>query len=276
MAMDDLASIPDLQAKHRKVLAELGITTSDDLAAADAKDVSAAMGRMRPPPTLAEIRRWQGAARRGAADRADGSDWERAATFVVSFEQRARGGVWERQLVAEQTELEPEQPPQVWSSWDCGEICGWMTGRIATAEQTEAPARKDKAPARRRRKQNGAPAPIQLEVVGLASEAGDVDLISEPRDGEREVLDVSETDRAVITVGGVHPDQVVLLVLRVQRRGRPGRNLHEPIPHRGLGRVQLPLAGVDVGTHDAKVLAWAPDRSVAAAAVELPVLVRRR
>jgi hypothetical protein len=276
MTMDDLASIPDLQAKHRKVLTELGITTRDELAAADAKELSAAMGRMRPRPTLAEVRRWQGAARRGAGSRADGSDWERAATFVVSFEQRARGGASERQLVAEQTELEPEQPPRVWPGWDCREICGWMAGRIAAAEQMEAPARKDTAPARRTRRQNGASAPIHIEVVGLANEAGEVDPISEPRDGVREILEVSETDRAVIAVGGVNPDQVVLVVVRVQRRGRPGRNVHEPIPHRGLGRVQLPLAGVAVGTHDAKVLAWAPDRSVAAAAVELPVLVRRR
>jgi hypothetical protein len=275
MAMDDLASIPDMQDKHRRVLAErLGITTSGELAAADPKDVSAAMRRLRPRPTLAEIERWQDTAR-GSATRADGSDWERAATFVVSFEQRGRDGSRERQLVAEQTELEPEQPPEVWAGWDCHEICSWMSGRIAADEPGEAPAARVAAARPGRRKQDAAPAPIQIQVVGLASEAGEVNLTSKRRAAVPDVLEVSDAGRAVVAVGGVEPDQVVHLVVRVRRPGRAGRNLHKPVVHRGRGQVELPLTKVDVGAHRAKVLAWAPDRSVAAASVKLPTLMRR-
>lgn len=274
MTMDDLASIPDLQDKHRKALADLGITTRGELAAADPKDVSAAMRRMRPRPTLAAIRRWQDAAERSAV-RADGSDWERAATFVVSFEQRERDGAWERQLVAEQTELEPEQPPKVWAGWDCHEICGWMSGRIAADEPAEAPAAKAAAARPERRKPTADPAPIHIDVVGLASEAGALDLAAKRRAAVPDAFDVSEAGRAVVAVSGVDPDQVVHLVVRVRRAGRPGRNLHKPVVHRGRGRVELPLTRVDVGTHNAKVLAWAPDRSVAASSVRLPTLVRR-
>lgn len=273
MAMDDLASIPDLADKHRKVLAGLDITTSGELAGADPKEISTAMRRLRPRPTLAEIGRWQAAAR-GSAGRADGSDWERAATFVVSFEQRERDGSWERQVVAEQTELEPEQPPEVWSGWDCREACTWMSGRIATADPAEAPAREPAVAPHRRRKQNADPTPIRIDVVALASETGEIDLASKRRAAAPKTFELSETGRAVVAVGGVDPDQVVHLVVRVRRTGRPGRNLHKPVVHRGRGRVELPLTRVDVGAHNAKVVAWAPDRSVTAASVRLPTLVR--
>ena len=273
MAMDDLASIPDLADKHRKVLAErLGVTTSDELAAADPKAISTAMRRLRPRPTLAEIGRWQAAAR-GSAGRADGSDWERAATFVVSFEQRERDGSWERQVVAEQTELEPEQPAEVWPGWDCHDACTWMSGRIATAGPGEAPA-PEAAVAPDRRRKHADPTPIRIDVVALASEAGEVDLAPKRRAAVPKTFELSETGRAVVAVGGVDPDQVVHLVVRVRRPGRPGRNLHKPVVHRGRGRVELPLTRVDVGAHKAKVVAWAPDRSVTAASVRLPTLVR--
>ncbi|HKO28782.1 MAG TPA: hypothetical protein VJU80_15090 [Solirubrobacteraceae bacterium] len=275
MTTGDLASIPDLQDRHRKVLAErLGITTSGELAAADPKDVSAAMRRLRPRPTLAAIARWQDSARE-SAERADGSEWERAATFVVSFEQRERDGSWERQLVAEQTELEPEQPPEVWPGWDCHEICSWMSGRIVPVEPVRAPARKAASARPGRPRQHADPAPIRIDVVGLTSESGEVDLAPKRRTAVPEALEVSEAGRAVVAVGGVEPDQVVHLVVRVRRPGRPGRNLHKPVVHRGRGRVELPLTRLDVGAHPAKVLAWAPDRSVAAASVRLPTLVRR-
>lgn len=280
MAMDDLASIPGLQDKHRKVLGErLGITTGGELAAADRERIFSEMRRMRPRPTLAEIGRWQDAAGDRASGRADGSDWERAATFVVSFEQRAHEGAWERQLVAEQTELEPEQPPKVWPSWDCQEICSWMSGRISASEPAEDPAAEDpaaKAPAADagQRKPAAAPTPIHVDLVGLSSEAGEIDLAAKRGAAVPEAFEVSRAGRAVIAVGGVDPDQVVHVVVRVRRPNRPGRNLHKPVVQRGRGRVELPLTRVDVGEHDAKVVAWAPDRSVSSATVKLPTLVR--
>jgi hypothetical protein len=273
--MDDLASIPGLADKHRKVLAErLGITTSGELAAADRKDISTAMRRLRPRPTLDEIGQWQDAARGRATGRADGSDWERAATFVVSFEQRAREGSWERQLVAEQMELEPEQAPKVWPGWDCQDICSWMSSRTAAAEPAEDPAANVRAANAGQPKRAADPTPIQVDLVGLSSEAGEIDLASKRRAAAPEAFEVARAGRAVIAVGGVDPEQVVHLVVRVRRPNRPGRNLHKPVVQRGRGRVELPLTRVDVGEHEAKVLAWAPDRSVSATAVKLPTLVR--
>jgi hypothetical protein len=274
--MDDLASIPGLQDKHVKVLAgRLGISTSDELAAADRKDIATAMRRLKPRPTLAEIGRWQDAARHQATNRADGSDWERAGTFVVSFEQRQRDGRRERQLVAEQTELEPEQQPKVWAGWDCRGICSWMSGRIAAAEQAEAAPPPATDTSHDKRKEKAPPGPIHIDVVGLANDVDDVDLTAQPSQAVPEAFEVSGVGRAVVAVGGVDSDQVVHVVARVRRPGRPGRNLHDPVVHRGSGRVELPLARVDVGAHDAKVLAWAPDGSATAAAAALPTLVRR-
>jgi len=61
----------------------------------------------------------------------NGAEWDRAATFVVSFEQRDTGRTRDRRLVVELTEIEPEQPPRVWPGWDCGEICAWMLEELA-------------------------------------------------------------------------------------------------------------------------------------------------
>ena len=67
----------------------------------------------------------------------NGAEWDRAATFVVSFEQRGAGPGCEQRLVVELTEIEPEQPPRVWPSWDCGDICAWMLEELATARARE-------------------------------------------------------------------------------------------------------------------------------------------
>lgn len=120
MAGDDLTSIPGLLDRHRRVLeSRLQIATYDALVRADPKAILAAMSRIRSPrPTLAEIRGWQEQAlhRQGAAGLGEAPGWSRAASFVLSFEHRQVNGQLERRLVAQQTELEPEQeqPPSSW------------------------------------------------------------------------------------------------------------------------------------------------------------------
>jgi hypothetical protein len=133
---DELSSIPDIQDRHRRVLAgELKITTFRALARADRRDIHRAMRNLRPRPTLEQIARWQDHARSGLSEAADQSDWHPAASFAVVFAQRqAKDGEWERRIEVERTEVEPEQEGRTWPEWDCREICGWMRGQLGLAD----------------------------------------------------------------------------------------------------------------------------------------------
>ena len=136
MVADELSSIPDIQDKHRRVLAgELKITTFRALARADRRDIHRAMRNLRPRPTLEQIARWQDHARSRLSEAADQSDWHPAASFAVVFAQRqAKDGEWERRIEVERTEVEPEQEGRAWPEWDCREICGWMRGQLGLAD----------------------------------------------------------------------------------------------------------------------------------------------
>ncbi len=134
MVADELSSIPDVQDKHRRVLAgELKITTFRALARADRRDIHRAMRNLRPRPTLEQIARWQDHARSGLSEAtADQSDWHPAASFAVVFVQRqAEHGEWERRIEVERTEVDPEQQARTWPEWDCREICGWMREQLS-------------------------------------------------------------------------------------------------------------------------------------------------
>ena len=136
MVADELSSIPDIQDKHRRVLAgELKITTFRALARADRRDIHRAMRNLRPRPTLEQIARWQDHARSRLSEAADQSDWHPAASFAVVFAQReAKDGEWEHRIEVERTEVEPEQEGRTWPEWDCREICGWMRGQLGLAD----------------------------------------------------------------------------------------------------------------------------------------------
>ena len=136
MVADELSSIPDIQDKHRRVLAgELKITTFRALARADRRDIHRAMRHLRPRPTLEQIARWQDHARSRLSEAADQSDWHPAASFAVVFAQRqAKDGEWEHRIEVERTEVEPEQEGRIWPEWDCREICGWMRGQLGLAD----------------------------------------------------------------------------------------------------------------------------------------------
>jgi hypothetical protein len=159
---DDLSSIPDLQDKHRRVLAgKLKITTFRALARADRQDIYRAMRESHLRPTHEQIAKWQGHARSRLTEAAtDRSDWPRAASFVVVFAQRQVGDGWEHRIEAERTEVEPEQERRIWAGWDCGGICAWMREQVpgaavpdpeaeaaGPAEPTAIPAQAAAAPA---------------------------------------------------------------------------------------------------------------------------------
>jgi hypothetical protein len=130
---DELNSVPDIQDKHRRVLAgELKITTFRALARADRRDIHRAMRNLRPRPTLEQIARWQDHARSRLSEAAaDQSEWHPAASFAVVFVQRqGEDGEWERRIEVERTEVEPEQEGRTWLEWDCREICGWMREQL--------------------------------------------------------------------------------------------------------------------------------------------------
>lgn len=151
MVADELNSVPDIQDKHRRVLAgELKITTFRALARADRRDIHRAMRNLRPRPTLEQIARWQDHARSRLSEAAaDQSEWHPAASFAVVFVQRqAEDGEWERRIEVERTEVEPEQEGRTWLEWDCREICGWMREQLGlpgTAEPAPGQAGGEEA-----------------------------------------------------------------------------------------------------------------------------------
>src|SRR5690348_11131426 len=93
------------------------------------------MANLRPRPTLELISQWQDQARSMLDEFVtDTSDWHTAASFVIVFGQRHHEGAWERRVEVEQTEVEPERNPQVWTGWDCVPVCAWMTGQLGQPE----------------------------------------------------------------------------------------------------------------------------------------------
>jgi hypothetical protein len=63
----------------------------------------------------------------------DPAEWQTTASFVVVFSQRRTGGIWERRIEAERTEVEPERAMEVWSGWQAAPVCAWMAGQLGQA-----------------------------------------------------------------------------------------------------------------------------------------------
>jgi hypothetical protein len=267
MAGDDLSTIPRLEAKHRRVLGELGVTSAESLAVADPKRIHDAMRRLRPRPTVDDIAAWQEHARRHDLEAAE-PEWERAATFVVSFEQRRGAHGVERQLLVERTELEPEQPAETWAGWDCGSICGWMM------EQLDEAGRPGDEPAEMAPVSWGRPRtrpPLRIEHVTLVGSGVDIDLTG--ADPAAAAIR-SDADRLTVDVAGVNPAHGVNLAARLRPRGKPGLDLGEPVAVQEDGRVEFDLARLPEEPHHASVLLWAADGSSAPTIIRLPPLAR--
>jgi hypothetical protein len=316
---DELSSIPDIQDKHRRVLAgELKITTFRALARADRRDIHRAMRNLRPRPTLEQIARWQDHARSRLSEAADQSDWHPAASFAVVFAQRqAKDGEWERRIEVERTEVEPEQEGRTWPEWDCREICGWMRGQLGLAdvpppevqpaEQPGTGKRAAAGPAPRgagvRPTQPGDAEPAappaarargrgelrigSVTVIDPGSQVGRmaagaggapaVDVVSAGSAGAAQAPPAAPAGplRVEITVGGARRGQEIHAVARVLPRGAPGWNPQDPVVIKGTGAASFDLSRLPEGRHEVALIAWAPDGSMAPAAVRLPEITIR-
>jgi hypothetical protein len=299
---DDLNSIPDLQDKHRRVLAEeLKITTCRALVHADRRDIHRAMRNLRPRPTLEQIARWQDDARSRLSEAGmDPADWHTAASFAVVFAQRQTdGGGWERRLEVEQTEVEPEQEGRTWPEWDCQDICGWMRAQLGLPE-VAPPAPQEPAPqevaAQEPAAQEDAPAPVRAArargrgdltisrvtlidpgaqvgtaVAGTAG-APPVDVVTAPAAAEAPPAAPAGPLRVEIKVSGGRRGQEIHAVARVLPRDEPGWNALDPVVITGTGAASLDLSRLPAGRHELALIAWAPDGSMRPTAVTLPEL----
>jgi hypothetical protein len=63
----------------------------------------------------------------------DPAEWQTTASFVVVFSQRRTGGIWERRIEAERTEVEPERATEVWPGWQAAPLCAWMADQLGQA-----------------------------------------------------------------------------------------------------------------------------------------------
>jgi hypothetical protein len=272
MADDDLTSIPGLRDRHRRFLdARLQITTFDALAEADPKAISSAMSRIRPRPKLDDVRGWQEEARRrrDEAQRqpessAETPGWERAATFVLSFEERHVEGRLERRLAAEQTELEPEQPPSVWPGWDCGWLCEWLQQRVGEVEVTQLPSAAATVGG----------GELRFENVAIVDSTGRFDALSEGRLAGQE-LECRLPGRLEIRVAGAIVGREVRVALRFRHPGQAGWSPQEPTTVPVEGPAELTLSDVVPGEYRARLVAWAPDASAQPIGVELGTLTIR-
>lgn len=283
MPTDDLSSIPELEAKHLRVPArQLQITTFRPLVLADRRAIHRAMNHIRPRPTLEQIARWQDQARSKLSEPAvDPSDWHPAASFAVVFAQRQVDGVWERQLQAERTEVEPELQPAVWPGWDCSPICGWMLsqleqpdsshGRPSTAgaageNQARLPemARSTTPPVTRGR--------LRITNAAVISAAGQADLIRVGELVTNPPTELAAPARVVLTVTGAQPGDEVCAVVRLRAHGQPQWNSEDPVTTDPSGRADLNLSPITSGQHEVKLLAWTSDATAHLLSVRLPAV----
>lgn len=271
MPGDDLSSVPGLQEVHRRALADkLTITTLRALADADQRAVYAALGTIRPRPSLARIAAWQRDARGRLSDMAiDRSAWHTAASFAVIFALRQVNGVWERRLEAEQTEVEPAKEPRHWPDWDCGPLCDWMLGQLGLPEDQALPAASEPA-ARTGRVR------LRIEHATITDAVREQDLISAGVVVAAPPDDLVLPARLRLTVAGGRPRQQLIAAVWFRRRTQPGWSPQEPVSVPGSGQAEFDLSPVPPGGHDVRLLAWSTDAGATLAAVPLPRLTFRQ
>jgi hypothetical protein len=282
---DDLSSIPGMRDRHRQVLAEqLHVTTVYGLVLADRHAIIAALKRskMRRPllPTLEEIAEWQDHARRfRAGDMTDGSDWDRFATFVVSFEERGRGRGRKRQLVVEQTELEPERPPRSWPGWDCKELCQWMTNQLGLADadlatsETASTGSAGAAAVRRSTTRSAIRPTVRVEQLALIGPAARVELATDDPVRLSAPIECTLPCRLAVAAAGSDPDQEIQVLVRFHRPNQFGWSPLAPVTGRGRSRAEFDLSVLGPGRYEASVVAWVPSGSADPHVVKLPALV---
>jgi hypothetical protein len=258
---DDLSSIPDLQDKHRRVLArELKVTTFRGLVQADRRDIQQAMRNLRPRPTLEQIAQWQDHARSSLNQAsADRSDWHPAASFAVVFAERQAGDGWQRRIEVERTEVEPEEESRIWPGWDCEGIGRWMREQVPGGAQAEPEAARPAEPA-------STPAEVARErpelridrvtVIGLATspEVVAADAAAATSAGP------PGPPRIEISVSGGRRGQEINASAQVLREREFGWKLQDPVVITGgTGVASFDLSRLPAGRYDLALAAWAPD-----------------
>jgi hypothetical protein len=287
---DDLSSIPQVQAKHHRILTEqLKITTYRTLAYADRRDIHRAMRNLRPRPTLEQIAVWQDHARSRLSEAAaDRSDWHPVASFAVVFAQCQADDSWERRLEVERTEVEPEQERKIWPGWDCQEICGWMREQLGPAEAEAgrpgappAPGVPPDLPAAAVPAGPADAAPpserVQLRITNVTI-IGGATRVEVPGAGDASgagPADLPGPVRVETRIGGARPGQEIRAVARVLPAGERGWNAHDPVARKGAGSASFDLSRLLAGPHDVQLIAWAPDGTARPAIVSLPALTIR-
>jgi hypothetical protein len=262
-------SIPGLEENHRRALTgKLGITSLRALADEDQRAIYAALGSMRPRPSLARIASWQAHARNRLSDAAsDPSAWQTAASFAVIFAQRQVDGEWERRIEAEQTEVEPALEPRQWPGWDCGPLYDWMLGQLGLPAYEE-PAVSG-APARAGR------AELRIDSATITDAAHELDLITPDDSIAAPPDDLRTPVRLRFTVSGGRSGQQLRAAVWFRRQAEPGWSPQEPVIVSASGQAEFDLSAVPPGAHDVRLLAWASGPGATLAALTLPKLTFR-
>jgi hypothetical protein len=200
---------------------------------------------------------------------------------VVVLSQRQVDAAWERRVEAEQTEVEPERNPQVWSGWDCGPVCDWMHGQLRQAVGAEEPPGAEPAgepvpapagepvPARAQPSRQDR-AQLSIDSAALIDAAGRMDVVTEGVPAVRPRTELVAPVRVIFTVRGASAQTRLQAVARIERPDGPGWNLQDPVVLAGPGQAEFDLALVPTGDHDLALIAWAPDATARPVSVRLP------
>lgn len=219
---------------------------------------------LRPHSTRDQVAHWQDDARSRLGETApDPADWQPAASFVVVFSQRQKGGVREQRVEAERTEVEPERAMEVWSGWNAAPVCAWMAAQL---DQVDLPAGQA-TPAQRR---VAARTQLRIDSAALIDAAGRTDVVTGGVPAARPRTELVGPVRVVFTVSGAPPYARLRAVTRVQRRDGAGWNPQDPVILCGPGQAEFDLARVPAGDHELALIAWAPDATAKPVSVRLP------
>ena len=276
---DELSSIEGLADKHVRALARQEITDLRGLAQADQRAIYRAMANLRPRPTLEQVSRWQEEARSRLGET---QEWQTAASFVVVFSRRRAGGSWERRVEAEQTEIEPERHPEVWSGWECEPVCAWMLGQLpgpapAAPPEPSAPPAPPEPPAPPAPPEPSTPPPapasrtqLRIDSAALIDAAGRTEVVTAGMLAANLRTELVAPVRVVFTIDGAPKGTRLQAVARIQRPDGPGWNPGDPVALAGPGQAEFDLAPVPAGEHKMALIAWAPDATAKPVSVRLP------
>ena len=288
---DDLSSIEGLADKHVRALARQQVTDLRGLVQADQSAIYRAMANLRPRPTLEQISRWQDDARNRLAETAS-LGMADGGLVRGGLQPAARmGDTWERRVEAEQTEVEPERHPQVWSGWD-------VRARLRLDARPAGPGRRRRAQPRKSHRRGAArgagrrrgpaparaaPAPgpasraqLRIDSAALIDATGRTEVVTAGVLAANPRTELVAPVRVVFTVGGAPPGTRLQAVARIQRPDGPGWNPRDPVVLAGPGQAEFDLTPVPAGDHEMALIAWAPDATAKPVSVRLPRVTIRQ